>query len=42
VPAEITSRRAWRIVRANVIIAFVFNSVIIAMMVSLVFGGLLS
>jgi uncharacterized membrane protein len=42
VPAEITSRRAWRTVRANVIIAFVFNSVIIAMMVSLVFGGLLS
>jgi len=41
VPAEVTSRRAWRLVRANVIIAFVFNSVIIAMMVSLVFGGLL-
>jgi uncharacterized membrane protein len=42
VPAEITSRRAWRLVRANVIIAFVFNSVIIAMMVSLLFGGLLA
>ena len=42
VPAEITSRRAWRLVRANVVIAFVFNSVIIAMMVSLLFGGLLA
>jgi uncharacterized membrane protein len=41
VPAEISSRRAWRVVRTNAIIAFVFNSVIIAMMVSLLFGGLL-
>jgi len=40
VPAEISSRRAWRLVRTNVVIAFVFNSVIIAMMVSLLFGGL--
>lgn len=39
-PAEVTSRRAWRLVRTNVVIAFVFNSVIIAMMVSLLFGGL--
>jgi uncharacterized membrane protein len=41
VPADITSRRAWRVVRTNVVIAFVFNSVIIAMMVSFLFGGLL-
>jgi len=38
--ADITSRIAWRAVRTNVVIAFVFNSVIIAMMVSLLFGGL--
>jgi len=38
--AEVASRTAWRVVRTNVIIAFVFNSVIIAMMVSLLFGGL--
>jgi len=42
VSADVTSRRAWRVIRANVAIAFVFNSVIIAMMVSLLFGGLLS
>jgi uncharacterized membrane protein len=42
VPADLTSRRAWRLARTNVIIAFVFNSVIIAMMVSLLFGGLLA
>ena len=41
VSAEATSRVAWRVVRANVVIAFVFNSVIIAMMVSLLFGGFL-
>lgn len=40
-PAEVTSRAAWRIVRSNVIIAFVFNTVIIAVMVALLFGGLL-
>lgn len=40
-PAEATTRRGWRLVRMNVIIAFVFNSVIIAMIVSLLFGGLL-
>ncbi len=40
VSAEFTSRRAWQVVRTNVIIAFTFNSVIIAMMVSLLFGGL--
>ncbi|MCS5717715.1 DUF1345 domain-containing protein [Herbiconiux sp. CPCC 205763] len=42
VPADVTSRRAWLTVRTNVVIAFVFNSVIIAMMVSLLFGGLLT
>lgn len=41
VPADIISRKAWLLVRTNVVIAFVFNSVIIAMMVSLLFGGLL-
>lgn len=40
VSAEGTSRTAWQQIRANVVIAFIFNSVIIAMMVSLVFGGL--
>lgn len=39
-PADVASRPAWRLVRTNVVIAFVFNSVIIAMMVSLLFGGL--
>lgn len=38
--AEIRSRRAWRLVRTNVLFAFAFNSVIIAMMVSVLFGGL--
>jgi len=41
-PADVRSRAAWRVVRTNVIIAFVFNSVIIAMMVSLLFGRLLA
>jgi uncharacterized membrane protein len=36
------SRRAWTLVRVNVIFAFAFNSVIVAMMVSLLFGGLLT
>lgn len=40
VSAEFTSRAGWRLVRANVVVAFSFNSVIIAMMVSLLFGGL--
>lgn len=38
--AEIRSRRAWLLVRTNVLFAFVFNSVIVAMMVSMLFGGL--
>ncbi|KAA9394533.1 DUF1345 domain-containing protein [Kocuria coralli] len=39
--AQVRTRKAWRLVRTNVLIAFVFNSVIVAMMVSLIFGGLL-
>lgn len=42
VSARITSRRAWTLVRINVLFAFTFNSVIVAMMVSLLFGGLLA
>jgi uncharacterized membrane protein len=42
VSANPTSRTAWTVVRSNVVVAFVFNSVIIAMMVSLLFGGLLA
>ncbi|WP_181064400.1 DUF1345 domain-containing protein [Pseudoclavibacter sp. AY1F1] len=38
--AKITSRRGWRIARTNVVLAFAFNSVIVAMMVSVLFGGL--
>jgi uncharacterized membrane protein len=41
VSAEINSRAAWRAVRTNIVIAFIFNSVIVAMMVSLLFGRLL-
>lgn len=40
--AEIRSRTAWITVRTNVVIAFTFNSVIIAMIVALLFGGLLA
>ncbi len=40
VSATISSREAWRLVRINVLFAFAFNSVIVAMMVSLLFGGL--
>ncbi|PPF27998.1 DUF1345 domain-containing protein [Rathayibacter sp. AY1A3] len=40
VSAEIRSREGWRLVRANVVIASAFDSVIIAMTVSLLFGGL--
>lgn len=38
--ARIHTREAWRIVRLNVVFAFVFNTVIVAMMVSLLFGSL--
>lgn len=40
VSAQIRSREAWSIVRAHVLLAFTFNSVVVAMMVSLLFGGL--
>ena len=39
-PAEVTSRRMWRKLRSHVLLAFIFNTVIVAMMVSLLFGGL--
>lgn len=42
VSATITSRKAWTLVRMNVLFAFAFNSVIVAMMVSLLFGGLVA
>lgn len=41
VSASIRSRRAWTLVRINVLFAFTFNTVIVAMMVSLLFGGVL-
>ncbi|HIW99255.1 MAG TPA: DUF1345 domain-containing protein [Candidatus Nesterenkonia stercoripullorum] len=37
---RVSSRPAWRLVRTNVVLAFVFNTVIVAMTVSLLFGGL--
>lgn len=40
VAGRATTRAAWRLVRANVLVAFCFNSVLIAMMVSLLFGGI--
>lgn len=39
-PAEVTTRAMWRKLRTHVLLAFVFNTVIVAMMVSLLFGGL--
>lgn len=42
VSASISTREAWQTVRANVLFAFIFNTVIVAMMVSLIFGGLSS
>lgn len=41
VSADIRTRRAWTLVRVNVLFAFTFNTVIVAMMVSLLFGGFL-
>jgi uncharacterized membrane protein len=38
--ARIQSRAAWTVVRTNVILGFAFNSVIVAMMVSLLMSGL--
>jgi uncharacterized membrane protein len=40
VSATVRTREAWRVVRANVLFAFTFNSVIVAMVVSLLLGGL--
>jgi uncharacterized membrane protein len=40
VSATMRSRRAWTLVRVNVLFAFTFNTVIVAMTVSLLFGGL--
>ncbi|MGO1950407.1 MAG: DUF1345 domain-containing protein [Mycobacteriaceae bacterium] len=39
-PAETTSRKAWRRLRTNVLLAFIFNTVIVAMMVSLLFSSI--
>lgn len=41
ISASIRSREAWLLVRTNVLFAFVFNSVIVAMVVSLLLGGLM-
>jgi len=40
VSATIRTRQAWMLVRTNVLFAFTFNSVIVAMVVSLLLGGL--
>ncbi|MCR2810512.1 MULTISPECIES: DUF1345 domain-containing protein [unclassified Microbacterium] len=40
VSATIRTRPAWSLVRTNVLFAFTFNSVIVAMVVSLLLGGL--
>lgn len=40
VSAKIRTREAWALVRTNVLFAFTFNSVIVAMVVSLLLGGL--
>jgi len=42
VSANIRSHRAWTLVRVNVLFAFTFNTVIVAMTVSLLFGGLVA
>ena len=41
VSAQIRTREAWVLVRTNVLFAFTFNSVIVAMVVSLLLGTLL-
>lgn len=41
-PAEMRTSRAWRLVRTNVLLAFAFNSVIVAMVVSIVVSSLTS
>lgn len=40
VSAKIRTREGWRLVRVNVLFAFAFNSVIVAMVVSLLLSGL--
>lgn len=40
VSATIRTREAWMLVRTNVLFAFTFNSVIVAMVVSLLIGGI--
>ena len=40
VSATIRTRRAWTLVRINVLFAFTFNTVIVAMMVSLLFSSI--
>lgn len=40
ISADVPSREVWRLVRRNVLVAFAFNSVVVAMVVSLLFGGL--
>lgn len=40
VSATIRTRPAWSLVRTNVLFAFTFNSVVVAMVVSLLLGGL--
>lgn len=39
-PGTVTTRAMWRRLRSHVLLAFIFNTVIVAMMVSLLFGGL--
>lgn len=41
VSARIRTRQAWMLVRTNVLFAFVFNSIIVAMVVSMLLGGLI-
>lgn len=41
VSATIRTRQAWFLVRTNVLFAFAFNSVIVAMVVSILLGGLM-
>lgn len=39
-PADVRTTRAWRMVRTNVVLAFAFNSIIVAMVVSVMVGGI--
>ena len=42
VSSRIRTREAWMLVRTNVLFAFVFNSIIVAMVVSMLLGGLIN